>query len=304
MKKDWLVAHKNEIPTEDEETSAFMYVLTSIYMYLFIVVLAIFIAINSMASSWEKDIMGAVTVQIIPIQDDSKHIDKIKTAEQQNKVLQYIEQLSGVESVTVLDDEAIKKLMTPWLGNKIDISSLPIPQLLDVKLKSGEELNYDEVIQGLRKITANATVDNHRLWLNKLIRFANSLKTLALFVLAMVSLICALSIYYSAKTSLNINKNSIEILHIVGAKDEYIAKQYAKIYGKIGFFAGIIALLFAVPSIIFVGKYGISTGSGLLSGAGISNLSWCAIMITPLFSLIYSTIIAFYTVRRSLEKMV
>ena len=79
MKKDWLVAHKNEIPTEDEETSAFMYVLTSIYMYLFIVVLAIFIAINSMASSWEKDIMGAVTVQIIPIQDDSKHIDKIKT---------------------------------------------------------------------------------------------------------------------------------------------------------------------------------------------------------------------------------
>ena len=41
MKSDLVTGRRNEINTEDDDTSAFMYVLTSIYMYLFIVVLAI-----------------------------------------------------------------------------------------------------------------------------------------------------------------------------------------------------------------------------------------------------------------------
>ncbi|MBR2137022.1 MAG: hypothetical protein IJ852_03560 [Alphaproteobacteria bacterium] len=304
MKKDWLLKKRNEIPTEDEDTSVFMYVLSSIYMYLFVVVLAIVMAVNSMAGSWEKDISGSVTVQIIPVEGEDKHVDTQKTEEQKNKVLQFMEQVSGVESVRVLDKQAIERLMIPWLGNKVDVSSLPIPQLLDVKLAKGAELNYDEITRGLRNISPNASIDNHRLWLNRLIKFANSLRVLAVAVLLMVVAICAFSIYYSARTSLNINLNSIEILHIVGAKDDYIAKQYAKSYAKIGFFAGIIGLMVAIPSIIFVGKYGISTGSGLLNGAHLSTLAWCLMLITPLFSSLYAMITSYYTVRKNLEKMV
>lgn len=304
MRKDMIMKQKHEIPTEDDDTSAFVSVLTSIYMYLFVVVLAIFMAINSMAGNWEKDITGSITVQITPIEDDNKHIDTAKTQEQQNKVLQFMEKISGVESVRILDEQTVQKLMAPWIGSKVDLSTLPIPQLLDVRLKPNAELNYDEITRGLKLLTANASIDNHRLWLNRLIKFATSLKTVALAILLMVVAICAFSIYYSARTSLNININSIEILHIVGAKDEYIAKQYAKKYAKIGFFAGIIGLMAAVPCIILVGKYGISTGSGLLSGARLSNAAWTLIMLTPLFSLLYSMITSYFTVLKSLEKMV
>ena len=240
MKSDLVTGRRSEINAEDDDTSIFMYVLTSIYMYLFIVVLAIVMAINAMADSWEKDIMGSVTVQIIPVEDENKHIDAEKTLEQQNRVLQYVENLSAVESVKALDAQTVEKLMTPWLGDKVDISSLPIPVLLDVKLKQNAELNYDEVTRGLRQVSENASVDNHRLWLNRLIKFATSLKNMALSVLFMVIAICAFSIYYSTRTSLGINLNTIEILHIIGAKDDYIARQYAKNFAKIGFFSGFI----------------------------------------------------------------
>ena len=196
MKRDLVTGRRNEITTEDEDTSTFMYVLTSIYMYLFVVVLAIVMAINAMADNWKKDIMGSITVQIIPVEDENKHIDTEKTIEQQNKVLQFMENLSAVESVNALDTQTVEKLMTPWLGNKVDISSLPIPVLLDVKLKTNAELDYDEVTRGLRQISENASVDNHRLWLNRLIKFASSLKNIAMSVLLMVVAICAFSIYY------------------------------------------------------------------------------------------------------------
>lgn len=304
MKRDFITGRRKEIPLDDEETSLFMYVLTSIYTYLFIIVLAIVMAINAMASSWENDIMGALTVQIIPVEDENKHIDTQKTLEQQNKVLQFMENVSGVKSVRILSPDDIEKLMTPWLGNKVDISELPIPALLDVGLKSDGSINYDEVTRGLKQITPNASIDNHRLWLNRLLKFASSLKHTAMLVLLMVAAICALSIYYSTRTSLWINKESLEILHVVGAMDKYIAKQYALNYAKIGFFSGIIGLFVAVPCIILVGKYGISTGSGLINGAKLSVFAWVLIMITPLFSSVYSMLTSYITVRKSLEKMI
>ncbi len=304
MKSDLVTGRRSEISTEDDDTSAFMYVLTSIYMYLFIVVLAIVMAINAMADSWKKDIMGSVTVQIIPVEDENKHIDTEKTQEQQNKVLQYVENLSAVASVKALDAQTVEKLMTPWLGNKVNISSLPIPVLLDVKLKPNSELNYDEVTRGLRQVSENASIDNHRLWLNRLLKFASSLKNIAMTVLFMVIGICAFSIYYSTRTSLGININTIEILHIIGAKDNYIARQYAKNFVKIGFFAGIIGLMAAIPSIILVAKYGVSTGSGLIKGAQLSTLAWSLIMTTPLLSALYAAAVSYLTVKKSLEKMI
>ncbi|MCI5634531.1 MAG: hypothetical protein MR350_03630 [Alphaproteobacteria bacterium] len=304
MKSDLVTGRRGEINTEDDDTSAFMYVLTSIYMYLFIVVLAIVMAINAMADSWKKDIMGSVTVQIIPVEDENKHVDAEKTLEQQNKVLQYIENLSAVASAKALDTQTIEKLMTPWLGNKVNISSLPIPVLLDVKLKPNSELNYDEVTRGLRQVSEYASIDNHRLWLNRLLKFAASLKNIAITVLLMVIGICAFSIYYSTRTSLGININSIEILHIIGAKDDYIARQYARNFVKIGFFSGIIGLMAAIPSIILVAKYGVSTGSGLIKGAQLSTLAWSLIMTTPLFSALYAMIVSYFTVKKSLEKMI
>ena len=304
MKSDLVTGRRGEINTEDDDTSAFMYVLTSIYMYLFIVVLAIVMAINAMADSWKKDIMGSVTVQIIPVEDENKHVDAEKTLEQQNKVLQYIENLSAVASAKALDTQTIEKLMTPWLGNKVNISSLPIPVLLDVKLKPNSELNYDEVTRGLRQVSEYASIDNHRLWLNRLLKFAASLKNIAITVLLMVIGICAFSIYYSTRTSLGININSIEILHIIGAKDDYIARQYARNFVKIGFFSGIIGLMAAIPSIILVAKYGVSTGSGLIKGAQLSTVAWSLIMTTPLFSALYAMIVSYFTVKKSLEKMI
>lgn len=294
---------KNDSFTEDEDSSVFMYVLTSIYMYLFIVVLAIVMTINSMASNWEKDIMGSITIQILPIEDENKHVDIKKTQTQTDNVLNFMENVSGVAQVRLLDKETVEKLLTPWLGNKVDISLLPIPQLLDIKLKNDAEINYDEITRGLHKVTPNASIDNHRLWLNKLLKFAASLRNIALAILLMVAVICAFSIYYSARTSLGINIESIEILHIIGANDDYIARHYARNYAKIGFFAGIIGLLIAVPCILLIGKYGLSTGSGLLNGAGLSGYAWALIMITPVFSFFYAMSTSYYTVRRTLEKM-
>lgn len=95
-----------------------------------------------------------------------------------------------------------------------------------------------------------ASLDNHKLWLNKLINFASGLKMLALSVLALVIGITSGAIFYSTQTSLGLHKDIIEILHLLGAKDTYIAQQYAAKTAVLGFWGGLIGVVFAVPTIL------------------------------------------------------
>lgn len=73
---------------------------------------------------------------------------------------------------------------------------------------------------------------------------------LALSVLALVIGITSGAIFYSTQTSLGLHKDIIEILHLLGAKDTYIAQQYAAKTAVLGFWGGLIGVVFAVPTIL------------------------------------------------------
>ena len=97
--------------------------------------------------------------------------------------------------------------------------------------------------------------------------------------------------------------NIIEILHIIGAKDAYIAQQYAKRMGFLGFIGGLIGLFLAIPSIFFIGNLATAIEGGIISDATLSIIDWGIILSLPLFSMIISMITAYYTVKRTLKKM-
>ena len=96
---------KNEITVDDEDTSLFMYVLSSIYMYLFVVVLAMVMAIHSMVINWEKDITGSITVQVLPVEDENKKIDT------DNKLVHLTVSMFGRETPVELQLGQIEPIM-------------------------------------------------------------------------------------------------------------------------------------------------------------------------------------------------
>lgn len=53
-------------------------------------------------------------------------------------VVGFLEKYPDVEQVTVLSDAELRALLEPWLGNNVDVEMLPIPKLLDVKIRKQE----------------------------------------------------------------------------------------------------------------------------------------------------------------------
>ena len=82
-----------------------------------------------------------------------------------------------------------------------------------------------------------------------------------------------------------------------------IAQQYAKRDAFIGFFGGVCGLVFAVPTIFMIAHLAAQIEGGIINEAKLDFFSWGLILSLPLFSALIAMLTAYYTVKRTLEKM-
>ncbi len=289
-----------ELPLKEDSANLFLEIMTAVSVFLFTLALTGYLLLNSAATGWSRGITDSLTVQILP---ESKQLSAEEENLRINKVITFFENQAFVERVMLLSDKQIKGLLKPWLGENVDPDSLPLPKLLDIRLKPGENPDYTQVAGELVQTAPYASIDNHRVWLNRLLDFARSLKLLSLSILLMVLLASAFSIFYATRTSLGIHSRIIEILHIMGAADDYIARQYARRSFWIGLFAGAGGLAAAVAAIMLIKRFAAGLDSGLIGAASLSSNDWLYIAALPLWTALLSMLTAYWTVKQTLRKM-
>ena len=89
----------------------------------------------------------------------------------------------------------------------------------------------------------------------------------------------------------------------MGAKDTYIAQQYARRTALLGLIGGIIGVIIAVPVIFLIAHLAGQIEGGIIDEASLSWKSWIAIISLPMFSSLIAMQTAYYTVKRTLERM-
>ena len=291
------ISRKNELPLKGENTSLFLQIIISIAIFIFAITLSGVLSMNSMISNWNKSILGSITVQIIPIPDSNKEKVQTQLLAYEEKAVEFLKSVNGIIKVTPLNDEQLDNLLRPWLGDDVSISDLPAPRIIDVKLAKDANIDFDQLREDLSQASPQASLDNHKIWLNKLIALTDGLNLIATTILTLVIAITSGAIFYTTQMSMGLHKDIIEILHIIGAKDTYIAQQYAKRMGFLGLIGGIFGLIFAIPAIFFIGNLANSIKGGIISEATLGINDWLYILILPLFSMSISMMTAYYTVK-------
>lgn len=303
MSKPQFIPRKQELQLKSENTSLFLKVIIAIAVFIFAITLSGVLSVDSMITNWNKSILGSITVQIIPASGLNKEKSWAETKAHEEKVVDFLRSVNGVIKVTPLTDEQLAELLVPWLGDDVEITELPTPRIIDVKIENHAEIDFAQLSKDLANVSPLASLDNHKLWLNKLIAFADGIKMIATTILFLVLAITSGAIFYTTNMSLGLQRYVIEILHIIGAKDTYIAQQYARHMGVIGFIGGIIGIIFAIPAIFFIGNLAKAIDGGIISSATLSVFDWGFILSLPLFSMLIAIITTYYTVKQTLKKM-
>ena len=300
MVSEVINARKQEVPLQDDNSNVFLQVMVCIAVFLFAVTLSGVLSINSMLLAWNDSILGSLTVQVMPIIEGNKEAAQSEILRQQSKAVEFLREWPGIERAEPLKDKQLNRLIQPWLGDGIDVSDLPVPRLIDVKIKKGAQINFLKLAEKLAEVAPLASIDNHKLWLDKLIKFADSLRILALVVLVLVVVVTSGAIFYCTQTSLGLHRNVIEILHLMGAKDTYVAQQYAVKTAVLGLKGGLYGLALAIPTIFVIAGLAKQIEGGIITEASLTMIDWGIIFCLPCLSAFMAMVTAYYTVKHTL----
>ncbi|MBR1945584.1 MAG: cell division protein [Alphaproteobacteria bacterium] len=294
--------HPSDIPFARDTSAWFLPWMVMLMVFFAGLTTAGTLSLNTMLSRWTRSISGSLTVQVIPIEENGR-INKRKTQQETQDVLDILRKTAGVASANVLTDSQMKNLLKPWLGESFLLEDLPMPHLIDVRLIPDAEVDLEKLKALLAKNTPNASLDVHKLWLGKLINLVRTLDFLGSALLSLVIATTSVIVIYVTCSSLAVHKPVVELLHQIGAHDGYISRQYAQRTAILASVGAVVGFLGILPIIFMLSSVVGEVQGGLLSEAKFDAASWGLLSLVPVLAIILATFTAYWTVQRTLRRM-
>ncbi len=290
-------ARRSDLPLDHDALGRFLPWLIAFMVYLAALALAGMLVLNAMAARWDKGVGDTLTVQIAPADSPEKDARRMRSA------LDILRSTPGVARAQPIDEGRLMELLEPWLGTAGAAKDLPLPRLIDVELKSGARVDAAALAKRLAAAVPDAAVDDHRVWLERLIRLIRTVEALATAVLVLIGLATAGTVVFTTRTGLAIHHEAIEVLHLIGAQDSYVARQFAGRALAMGLRGGVIGLVFAVPTLLGIGYLAARMEAALLPDVTLDPQHWAALAGLPLAVAAIAMVTARLTVMRTLARM-
>lgn len=257
----------------------------------------------SAAADWGSEVSREVTIQVRPI--EGRDIEAAVTL-----ATTLAQATTGVAEVRAYSRAETERMLTPWLGETADMSDLPIPRLIVVRID--EESSPD--LAGLKKALADqvpgASLDDHRFWVDRLATMARTIVISGLVVLGLMIAATALSVVFATRGAMAGNRQVIEVLHFVGARDSFIAGEFQHHFLWLGLKGGAIGgaaavLVFAIAHALasrFVATAGGDQIEALFGSFAVGWMGYAAIIGTVAIVSILTGLTSRFTVRRALTE--
>ncbi len=292
-----MFTRRSDLPLDKDTLSQFLPWLIAFMVFLAVLAMAGMLVLDATAARWDRGISGTLTVQIVPAENP------IKDSERLQKVLLLLGETPEVHRFETLGDAKLMTLLEPWLGATAASGDLPLPRLVDVELKPGAELDVEKLSQRMESRVPGVTIDDHSIWLERLVRLIRTVEGLATMVLAFIGFATVGTVVFTTRTGLAIHRNAIEVLHFIGAQDSYIASQFASRALSLGLKGGVIGLLLAAPTLWGIAVMAAEMEAGLLPDITLGPPHYSAAVALPLVIAFIAMVTARLTVMKTLSRM-
>ena len=203
--------------------------------------------VDALSRSWTDDLSARATVALSIGADDNAALAEALAA---------LRSLDEVETAHPLDGAAVAALVSPWIGESLDIDSLPMPRLIDVELRPDAAAPTAEIEAALSDAGLVGEVDAHGEWVSRLRPAAQRIRGLAYGALAILAVASALVVALACSAGLAAQSKVIDVLKLVGAEDGYIARIFVQRLQILTFAGSTVGALTAAITLIAGGAGG------------------------------------------------
>lgn len=260
--------------------------------------LALAMCLTAALSTQSNEVIGMVQVEVPRAKaSDSNYLQNVTGV---------LEKTTGVETVTPITQTQMETLLKPWLGNDFEMGDLPVPMIFDVKtaVKDGKtSVKMAALRDSLKKIDSAIRVEDRGPWVSHMVRAVGLLQALVL-VVAMLLIACVLGmVVLVARTNLRLHFKAVSLLHMFGATDDYILRQFqwnnAWLTAR-GAFAGA-----AAAALIYIGAViaSVRLESPVIPAISMTPLQGVMFVALPIFTAMIALVATRLTVQKMLENM-
>ncbi|MDR2901648.1 MAG: hypothetical protein LBU87_00865 [Lactobacillales bacterium] len=291
----------SNIPFSSDSSRFFLPWMSMLMVFIAVLIASASMVIYSSINTWNTSLSGSLTVQIPTYDKNGKERgDDVK--KDIETTLTILRSSEGVQGASVLNEEQMTILMTPWLGADAKLSELPLPQVIDVTLDPMREVDIDQIRADLKEQVPDSVLDSHRTLLAGLINLSHGIIRLTIFIIILLALTTSFTVIYSTRSSLSVHKPVISLVHMIGASDKYVAMQYALRSFKLTLIGSIFGFLLALPVMGGISFLTQSMTYDFILNMTLSGWQWRILLLIPLLIATLSFLTTFRTVINYLKQ--
>ena len=272
---------RSDIYFGQDESGRFLPWLIAFMVYLAALSIAGLFILNGLTQQFGAGIANSMTIQI-PVTGSPSRDSARRT-----EVLQKLQRTNGIMSSAHIPFERVAELLRPWLGVATGSDQLPLPQVIDVTVDRTTGIRADDLRRLFEDFRPPIVVDDHAEWLSDLVNALRSAEIVAILIVFLTGLATVGTVIFSTRAGLGLQKDTITVLHFIGAKDDYIARQFAMRAAWLGLKGGIGGLAVAFTTLAAL-RFAIGNlDFGLLPNLNLTPSGWISLaLILPCVAVI------------------
>jgi cell division transport system permease protein len=281
-----------DLPLGGDASARFLPWIIGCMVYLAALALAATMATDRLAERWRVDLAGTFSIQIPP---DATAAAGAREQQLRN-VSDAIAGMAGVAAVRVIGEAEKIRLLEPWLGSNGLPEGVRLPDLVVVQMQADATAETAAVKARIAGLVPDATIEDHARWQSDMLAFAGSIKLLASIIIGLIAAAAVTTVIFVTKTGLSIHRRVIEIVHLVGAHDSYIARQFLMHAMRLGLIGGIGGVALAGATLIGLDRLLSHAQTSLLPTLALDLNQWLALAAVPIAVSLVAMITAHLTV--------
>ncbi len=236
------------LPRRDGRDRALVFVVATL---CFLACLTVFAAIagDRAAQGWRGDLAASATVQVRPRGDESSSEAAAKAAEA-------LAAVPGVAEARVLDRAEAERLLEPWLGKGNIPDDLPLPRLVTLDLDPVRPAAPEALKAALVRAGVDGDVDDHRRWMREVVRAGLVVRAAGAAACLLTAAAAAAVIAFATRAGLAARREVVQVLHLTGARDRFIAVLFQRRFAALAARAGVYGAVAAAAVAALARTYG------------------------------------------------
>lgn len=288
-----------DVPFDQNIAHRFIPWVMGLMIFLATLALAAAVTIGSIVKKWDQSFTPGFTVELSNL--DLSHPQYIALdIERQRKAVKILQNTVGIANAEVISKTGLNTFLEPQLTSGTEEAALPT--LIDVEVRNGYHVDLEQLNVQLSRMVPGTIIRDHREWREKAIQIASSVIWISVIMASLIGLSAVLTIAFMTYTGLEAHHNIIEILHLIGARNYYIARQFQEHAIQLAFKGGLIGILLSAIVLFGIGSLLNQFQIPFVSD-GVPKAQICLIVfLTPLIGLILTALSARLTVISTLAK--